>query len=182
MKKLLLVFAHPDDESFTVPGTVARYTKADWHIERIDGISLGLKENLFEKKHPGVIEEPLYRKMLEIVPDIVITFDRSGITNHPDHKKISRCATFAFQKYAREFERLYPQVQQPKLYYVCVPASHVIYLQKTREIPKESYGKAWVGTDDKKITTVIGNEHFCLRMIGTKEAFVGKNEPISDEL
>ncbi|MEK7119429.1 MAG: PIG-L family deacetylase, partial [Patescibacteria group bacterium] len=30
MKKLLLVFAHPDDESFSCGGTVAKYVKAGW--------------------------------------------------------------------------------------------------------------------------------------------------------
>lgn len=183
MKKLLLVFAHPDDESPTVGGTVAKYAKAGWQIDRIFATtSLGFTEGLLSKEHPGEVEEPIYRKMLELVPDIVITFEPSGITNDPDHKKISLSATFAFQKYAKEFEKRFPEAHQPKLYYVCVPQSQVFFLQQKREIPNESFGKPWVGTEDKKITTVIGNEYFYLRMVGIKEAFMGKNDKVSDRL
>ncbi len=32
---MLLVFAHPDDESFSCGGTVAKYVKAGWHVDLI---------------------------------------------------------------------------------------------------------------------------------------------------
>jgi N-acetylglucosamine malate deacetylase 2 len=35
MKKLLLVLAHPDDESFLAAGTVAKYVKAGWRADLI---------------------------------------------------------------------------------------------------------------------------------------------------
>lgn len=35
MKRLLLVFAHPDDESFSCGGTVAKYVKAGWRVDLI---------------------------------------------------------------------------------------------------------------------------------------------------
>lgn len=182
MKKLLLVFAHPDDEFFTVGETVTKYEKSGWQIDRIIATALGFKEDTLSKEHPGEVEEPIYRAMSEFAPDVVVTFDPSGITNHPDHKKMSRSATFAFQKYAKEFEKRFSETDQPKLYYVCVPQSQVFFLQQKREIPNESFGKSWVGTADKKITTVIGNEYFCLRMVGTKETYMGKNDAVSDQL
>lgn len=35
MKRLLLVFAHPDDESFSCAGTVAKYVAAGWKVDLI---------------------------------------------------------------------------------------------------------------------------------------------------
>ena len=33
MKKMLLVFAHPDDESFTTGGMVSKYSENGWEID-----------------------------------------------------------------------------------------------------------------------------------------------------
>jgi LmbE family N-acetylglucosaminyl deacetylase len=33
MKKMLLVFAHPDDESFSSAATIAKYVKAGWNVD-----------------------------------------------------------------------------------------------------------------------------------------------------
>lgn len=257
MNKLLLVFAHPDDESLAVSGTIVKYSKRNWTIDlicatpgergagnpgdwgkelaqirqkelllaaRVLGIAtvtfLGFRDGLLSKEPPGEIEEPTYRKMLELVPSIVITFDPSGMTNHPDHKKISLSTTFAFQKYAKEFEKRFPHNNVPKLYYSCLPQTLVSYLQRKHSIPLESFGKRWVGVDDQRITTVIDikrfmstklkainvhksqkdlsgplrtavtlknspflmHEYFLLRMVGTLEAFVGKNDRIANRL
>lgn len=200
MKKMLLVFAHPDDESFTCGGTVAKYVKAGWDVDLIcatrgqagesgpytgvSGEDLGIirqKEletaatllgistitffdymdgSLIEEL-PGELEDQIYRKMEELVPDCVITFDTSGISNHPDHIRVCYATTFAFQKYALWIaQRLkgtedFNEELEPKLYYTCVPESTVVYLQKMKVFPKESFDKPWVGIPDKLITTVV---------------------------
>jgi len=50
----------------------------------------------------GEIEDVLYKKMVELSPDIVITHDTTGISNHPDHVRVCFSVTYAFQKYAKE--------------------------------------------------------------------------------
>lgn len=276
MKKMLLVFAHPDDESIGVGGTVAKYVKAGWQVDlvcatkgeagnsgpytvsgsalgsirvtelreaaRILGISdtktLDYPDGKLAALTPGTLEDPLYRAMESGLPDVVITFDQTGVSNHPDHIKVCYATTFAFQKYAAWLEGLRKKFRlwsthdeawlkrmdaiitkrvEPKLYYVCMPVSVVAHAVRARMIPKESFGKPWVGVADRKITTIIdihdyagkkiqalkahetqvadvdrflameGNplfdkEYFMLRLEGTKEQFMGKNDRISDRL
>jgi LmbE family N-acetylglucosaminyl deacetylase len=205
MKRMLLVFAHPDDELFSTGGTVAKYVKAGWHVDLIlatrgeagqsgeygdvpgeklaqirqqeaeaAGTILGISSITFLEyadgtlagEPPGEIEDKIYQKMIEFVPDCVITFDTTGISNHPDHIKISYATTFAFQKYAFWIrERLgnlpdFTEEKEPKLYYVCMPATVAAYLKENKILPKESFGKLWCGTPDKHITTVIQTRGF----------------------
>lgn len=263
MKKLLLVFAHPDDESFACGGTVAKYVEAGWEAEllcatlgdagtggpfgELDqvkigelrkkeveqagtalGISsvtfLGYKDGKLDQETPGEIEEAVYQKMIDSIPDAVITFDTTGISNHPDHIKMSYATTFAFQKYAarvidamKERDGVVDESMLPKLYYACMPESLAGYLVKKKNVPAESFGKPWRGTEDKLITTVINikrfsatkrralqahitqssdvkrflslphhpllsHEYFILRMIGSNEVFMGKNDRVSNRL
>ncbi len=188
MKRLLLVAAHPDDESFMAGGTAAKYADEGWQIDLLcatrgeeggdagvrqkelekAGTELGIhaitfldyKDGTLSERTPGDIEDVLYKKMLEIVPDVVITANTTGVTNHPDHIKLSYATTYAFQKYAKWIEeKLKDQEPKeqifPKLYYACMPASIVLYAVKEKILPAESFGKPWKGTEDKKITTVI---------------------------
>jgi LmbE family N-acetylglucosaminyl deacetylase len=50
----------------------------------------------------GEFEDVLFKKMVELSPDIVITHDTTGADNHPDHIRVCFSVTYAFQKYAKE--------------------------------------------------------------------------------
>lgn len=202
---MLLVFAHPDDESFAAGATVAKYVKAGWEVDllcatrgqagqtgpygelipnRIGeirqkelekaatllGIStitfLGYGDGELAEEPPGELEDKIHEKMIELVPDCVITFDTTGLSNHPDHIRISYATTFAFQKYALAIEehlegtKDYTEEAAPKLYYACVPESVASYLVKKKIFSAESFGRPWVGVADKFITTVISSKGF----------------------
>ncbi len=205
MKRILLVLAHPDDESFACGGTVAKYVDAGFRADLICttrgeaggggpfgdisgtalgdirqkelelaasilGIStitfLGYKDGTLHDEPPGEIEDAVFRKMIEMVPDYVITFDTTGISNHPDHIKICFSATYAFQKYASwviDIMKRRGNADEgllPKLYYVSMPESVATFLKKKKNIPEESFGRPWQGIEDKRITTVINIERY----------------------
>lgn len=200
MKKILLVLAHPDDESFLCGGTVVKYIKSGWEVELVCATNgekgeIGLLENVtpnelgnirqkeltqackilginkimlleypdlgLDKTIPGDIEDRLFKIFTESVPDIIITFDTSGITNHPDHMRLSYATTFAFQKYASWIEEtLLTHVEKnpevlPKLYYSCFPENTIKFLKTLKVLPSDSFGKPWKGVVDKAITTVV---------------------------
>lgn len=198
MKKLLGIFAHPDDESFTAGGTIAKYVKAGWQVDLVcathgdvvkpgeetgpqhkgdvrkkeleeAAAQLGVTSITFleytdEKlslEKPGEIEDKLASLLAEFKPDVIVTIEPSGITNNPDHMKLTLTATFAFQQYAWMRHEEHPDdAMPPKLYFGCMPGSVVSYLQKNAYIPEESFGKPWRGVDDKRITTVIDIKRF----------------------
>lgn len=237
MRKLLLIFAHPDDEML-VGGTIARYKKMGWQVDLVFATDFGYSEGKLSALTPGTLEDPIFRAMESSLPDVVITFDQTGISNHPDHIKICFAVTFAFQKYAtwlaglgkkyrvygaheqqwlKRLEVMLVKQREPKLYYTCMPDSVVKYLQKVDALPKESFGKPWIGVPDRLITTIIDiqkyrnvkkqalrehlsqrddfheemarannpeffKEFYILRMQGTEEIFMGKNDSVSDRL
>jgi len=220
MNSMLIFVAHPDDESFSMGGTIARYAKNGCYIHLVvatngekgdsgdfhesDEQSLGLIRQEEAKKAgrilgiekidflnlpdlglrqltPGTLEDPLYDFMENELPDVVITHDPTGITNHPDHIKMCYAVTYAFQKYAarlsqiknigetlrgrgkiwkqdeymRAFGDTHTLSKEPKLYYSCMPQSSIQFLLKEKQIPDMSFGKPWKGTPDKDITTII---------------------------
>lgn len=202
MKKLLLVFAHSEDKDM-VRGIVGLYEKIGWQTDVFFATDFGHNKGTLASLTPGTLEDPIYRAMERGLPNIVITFDKTGMNNDPDHRKICHATTYAFQKYTSWLEALQKKFRirvvqdeqwlkrletmitanvEPKLYYVCVPASTVTRAVAAGELPKESFGLPWRGTPDRQITTVIGGEHFILRMEGTKEHFMGKNDCVGDRL
>ncbi len=141
---------------------------------------LGYKEGALSKLTPGELEDKIFREMVRLIPDVIITYEPHGINNEPDRIKCTIAATVAFQRYVsdvaklprfdqlpgtekRKLGRIYQASyeeclaleQQPRLYYACISQSVVGYLQEKNLMPKESYDKPLTGTLDKYITTVI---------------------------
>ncbi len=125
---------------------------------------------------PGELEDKIYQEIERVLPEVVITFEPDGVSNHPDHQKICLSTTVAFQRYAqwlvdlstkpaiygkhdenwyKRLEKMVNLKVKPQLYFTCLPASIVQFAQKIGAIPRESFGRPWVGVPDKKVTTVI---------------------------
>lgn len=218
MKKMVLVFPHPDDESFVTGGTVAKYASSGWDVEyvcatrgeagnrgplenslettgdlrqkeldtaiKILGIRrvtfLGYKDGLLSKIVSGELEETMYKVLRERNPNIVITYEPNGVSNHPDHKRLTIATTYAFQKYVRSIllpKRLHRKLNgryeipekyitsaeestMPKLYYSCLPESAVAHFQQVKVFPQISFGEPMRGVTDEKITTIIDISRF----------------------
>ena len=210
MKTLLVVTAHPDDETFFFGGTIATYAQLGWNVvllvvtngeagkNAVDpslmknelseirlrelekacsilGVSsrltLGFADGKLNSCEPGEIEDVLYEKLCTIIPDVVLTFSPTGFTGHPDHLKVYRSTTYAFQKYSafiaekvKIIENMHAsgnsqteetEMVQPKLYYSVLPSSIASYLIRNKVLPLEMYGQPLTGTHDKFISTII---------------------------
>src|SRR5882724_7219636 len=57
----------------------------------------------------------VWRVMVAVRPEVVLTFGPTGISGHEDHKTIHRAATAAFHRYRST------TVVAPRLYYVALP-------------------------------------------------------------
>ena len=150
---LVTAFAHPDDETFSVGGSVARAVAAGARVTAICATrgevgeiadpSLATPETLGEVREAelraacaelGVtdvrflghrdsgmegtpenqdpralaqadddaVAAELVALFTELRADVVVTFEPGGVYGHPDHRKISRCATLAFDRAAHD--------------------------------------------------------------------------------
>lgn len=101
-------------------------------------------------------QNELEQKILEIykseTPDVVVTFDKYGASNHPDHIAISNAATAGFKTYL-DFTQKYI-----RLYHTAVPRSLVEKYRGT-EFGYKAFGEM-KGTLDSEITTVIDIKDF----------------------
>lgn len=222
MKKLIAVFAHPDDETYMAGGTIAKYVKAGWRVDLLSATKgevnshssepevkieplgvihareleeaagylgirsitfLDYKDGKLNTLSPGEIEDKLMTIFRDERPDVVITFEPGGVTNDPDHAKVSLATTFAFQKYADDRHEESPDDENPpKLYFACQPESSISYLQKIRSYPTEANGKPLKGIEDKKITTVIDISRSASSKVKALRAFASEQNEVESYL
>ncbi len=139
-KKLLAVFAHPDDESFGPGGTLAKYAKegAEIHIlcatrgqagkgdtklranELLEAAKvLGVKKVIFLDYMDGKLCNGNYHELagriLEEIksfkPQVLLSYENLGVSGHLDHILVSLAATYAF---------IHQKITK-KLYFYCIP-------------------------------------------------------------
>jgi LmbE family N-acetylglucosaminyl deacetylase len=147
-KKLLLVFPHPDDESFSAVGVVTLAKKLGFKIilitltqggagkiavnphgkslKEIRVMELTKASNLLGidkliikdygdaklKVEKGWIKW-LEKEMLKLNPGVVVTYDHTGISGHPDHITVSRVVKKIMKR--KEFNKsvlLWPAVSE----------------------------------------------------------------------
>lgn len=150
---IVSVFAHPDDETFSVGGSFARAVAEGARAAAIcvtrgevgeiadpslataetlgavreqelreacrelgvrdvrflgyrDSGMAGTPENADPRAFANAEDEEVVGRLLgifrELRPDVVVTFEPGGVYGHPDHTKISRCATAAFDRAAAD--------------------------------------------------------------------------------
>lgn len=156
MKKLLFVYAHPDDETFGNGGTIAKYHQLGVEVSLISATS-GCKgksgEYTFQSKEqlaahregelrkacdilgvsnlilyrypdgglkdvdPDELSERVHQSIVDIKPDVIVTFPPDGITAHPDHIAIS----LATDKAVLRAEQEYSAGEEPTYYYAAIP-------------------------------------------------------------
>ncbi|MBI4100737.1 PIG-L family deacetylase [Candidatus Microgenomates bacterium] len=171
-QRILGVFAHPDDESFSIGGTLAKYAAQKVEIylvcatrgqsgqwsdvspsarkladvrqtelltaAKILGVKkvefLGFKDGQINNNQILGLEEKISLKMKKIKPQVVVTFDPSGISGHLDHIAVSLATTRAFLK-VKELK---------KLYYVVFPRSLA-----------QKFNRLFLGFPDEKITAKL---------------------------
>lgn len=110
-----------------------------YFLDFIDGMLYKVKQSVLQQKVAVI--------MYQEKPDIVITFDRTGISNHKDHKRMSQITTAAFKEYAKGIDK------HVRLYHTATPKSYVNafinagLMSKAFGIPQ--------GTKDEDITTIV---------------------------
>lgn len=143
-KKILCVFAHPDDETFGPGGTIAAWSRLGARIHLLcatkgeAGINGGNGIRVKEVKKAGKIlgikkidflgfldgklcnndlqklEQLISKKIKSFTPDILLTFNLNGVSGHMDHISVASATTQAFKK---------TKIAK-KLYYYTLPKEH----------------------------------------------------------
>ncbi|MBI3485729.1 PIG-L family deacetylase [Candidatus Daviesbacteria bacterium] len=183
--KILLIFAHPDDEAFSSAGTLIKLIKKGHQAKLVTATRgeagqvgnppvttqknlgkirerelknaakvTGISEIYFLDLIDGTLHNlkvsDLVKMILPIIekeePDILITFDKKGVSNHKDHIAISKASTLAFEEYAKKTKK------HLRLYHATIPRSHIKAYRK-QNLSHEPFGKMF-GTADKDITTI----------------------------
>jgi N-acetylglucosamine malate deacetylase 2 len=184
--KALLIFAHPDDETFGCGGTIAKLVQEGAAVNLITATTgqagmTGIHGDITpeelgkvrEKEHAeaakileiskihylglmdGAVSETSVEELVKMLmpligeenPDLVITFEKNGASNHPDHKQMSKAATEAFKQWMGTVKK------HVRFYYLSVPVSYLKAYEKAG-LSMKAFGEA-LGTSDEDITTVV---------------------------
>ena len=135
-RRLLGVWAHPDDEAYLSAGLMARVVDAGGSVTvltatrgekgtddpglydaeafarlregelRASLLRLGVTDVRFmdlrdgecDLAHDATSVDVIAAVVAEVQPDTIVTFGPDGITNHPDHRAVSRWATEAWRR------------------------------------------------------------------------------------
>ncbi|OGE37606.1 hypothetical protein A3B45_03090 [Candidatus Daviesbacteria bacterium RIFCSPLOWO2_01_FULL_39_12] len=183
--KALFVFAHPDDETFSSGGTIAKLSKSGVIVKlicatkgeagtvgdpplttqdrlgdarekelrkaaKILGISqiyfLGFIDGTLHQLPIGKLQEQILLILQKEKPDMVVTFDKRGGSNHPDHKAVSKATTRSFQKYLGSTKKWI------RLYHTAIPRSYLKEYEK-HGLSYTAFGTI-KGVADTQITTI----------------------------
>lgn len=187
--KFIFVFAHPDDETFSSGGTIAKLVSSKHKVNLITATKgeagepgnppittreklgearekelrraakiLGISNIFFLELIDGKVRytriKKLQSKILSILkkekPDVVVTFDKNGGSNHPDHKAVSKATTTIFKEYKNNVKK------HVRLYHTAMPRSFIKKFEE-KGIGYKAFGKI-KGVKDADITTVINIE------------------------
>lgn len=138
---------------------------------------LGVSQVIFLRFIDGTLHKisnkSLREKIFTILqrenPDIVVTFDKKGVSNHPDHIAVSKAATKAFYNFAKH------KKEKVKLYHTVVPRS---YIKKYKEVglSYSAFGEM-KGTPDHKVTTHVDiNQEFEVKVKALKQHQTQKSD------
>lgn len=184
--KIIYIFSHPDDETFSSGGTIAKLSRQGHIIKLItvtDGEAgelgdpplttqeklgevrtkelqcaadiLGINEIFFLRFKDGQLNKTPLKTLKESIlpllqkeqPDIVVTFDKRGGSNHPDHIRTSKAVTQVYGDYQNFVTK------HTRLYHTAMPRSFVKKISGT-ELEYKAFGKI-LGVPDHEITTSI---------------------------
>lgn len=189
--KFLFIFAHPDDESFSSGGTIAKLTANRHKVNLITATKgeagevgtppITTKENLGKTREEELrkaakilgisnihflgfidgtlryiknkkLEDKIYSILKKELPDVIVTFDKLGASNHPDHKAISRIVTNLFKEYKNLTSK------HVRLYHTAIPRSNLKKFEK-EGLGYNAFGKM-KGVKDSDITTIVNIGNF----------------------
>lgn len=118
---------------------------------KILGISntryLGLMDGELAGHEVSDLAQMLSPLIKEEDPDVVITFEKNGASNHPDHKQISLAATEAFKNWMKQAGK------HVRLYHTGVPKSYLAVYEKAG-LMMTAFGIPQ-GTPDEDFTTIV---------------------------
>lgn len=179
MASILLVFAHPADESFFCAGTVAKYSRRGHKVHLVsatrgevglDGRKLrrpadqslakaqegelrkaaqilGIGQIYFldfidgqlKNLEPKVIQNKILAVIHLTQPNVVVSFGKDGVSEHPNHQVIGRATRALFTDPAAR-----GLLAETKLYEVCLPFSTTQKVQPN-----------WANVAEGRISTVV---------------------------